>query len=213
MSQYSSIGSPLVSQQQNQYPNPNFTNDLPSSINFDHGMRPQVIIGSQNPSQFPPNDSFNSMGNTMGPQMGNSFPVEQMNNGPNVMSMGKPQLKRSRSKKATRKKNSPDDVPWVNDDLNNNMFRQRPLMQMTIGNMHQRPQPTYNSPLDGGLQTNRTVMSPQGGGMQTLNLNSLMNQNKNKVRKFSLISLLDMTLLTYFTLAVCQHFRFRNKWS
>ena len=175
----------MGSQQQNHFPNPTFNNDLPSSINFDHGLRPQVIMGSQNSNQFncAPTESFNTMGNPVGQRMSNNFPVEPLNSPPNVLPMGKPQLKRSRSKKATRKKIPADDGSWVGDDMNNAISKQRPLMQMTIGNMHQRPQPTFNSPLDGALQPNNSVMSPQGGGsMQTLNLNLLMNQNKSKVR-------------------------------
>jgi len=115
----------------------------------------------------------------MGPMMANTYPSDQINPTLPGSPMGKPQLKRSRSKKGTRKKTgSSEDGQW-SDEMTNNVFKQRPLMQMTIGNIYQRPQPTYNTALDGPMPSSGPMMSPQGGGI-TFNLNTLMNK-ANKV--------------------------------
>ena len=118
----------------------------------------------------------------MGPIMGNTYPNDQINPALPGSPMGKPQLKRSRSKKATRKKTgSTEDGPW-GDEMANNVYKQRPFLQMTIGNMHQRPQPTYNTALDGPLPSSAAPMASPQGGAVTYNLNSLISQNKpNKV--------------------------------
>ena len=157
-----------------------FNNELSPSMNIDAGMRPTGVMPPQNSNQFSSPSYTNTMSN-MGSVMVNSYLGDQINPVLPGSPIVKPQLKRSRSKKATRKKaGSTEEGPWV-DEMTNNGYKQPPLIQMTIGDMHQRPQPTYNTPLDGAMPSNPSMMSPQSGSMQTLNLNSMLDQSKKVV--------------------------------
>ena len=172
--------SPIQPQSHFSNPSSTFNNDVSSQMNFDPGMRSPGVMTPQNANQYP-NNAYNNTMNNMGQVVGNNYPTEQINPGLPTSPMGKPQLKRSRSRKITRKKTgSVDESAW-NEDASNGAYKQRPLMQMTIGNMHQRLQPTFNTSLDGALQSSTSMMSPQSGNVQTFNLNTLMNQNKNKM--------------------------------